>query len=113
MAKVTRKRQPRKAKAPAVAAPEERQKGRILVPVVDATGKPLPAWRVARWHLIVASNLLGSEYMRTRGEDPRAEDFALASAIASQLFMSLAGESQEILPDGTRISTTKKDRAAR
>lgn len=63
---------------------------RILVPNVDAqTGAPLPAWRVARWHLVNAAICLLGEYRRERGKNERAEDFARAYAVAMQLFSSL------------------------
>jgi hypothetical protein len=60
----------------------------VVVPTNDADGAPLPAWRVARWHLVSAANLLLGEYRRNRGGS-HARDFERAAAIARQLFASL------------------------
>jgi len=61
---------------------------RVEVPTVDGSGAPLPAWRVARWHLLNAANLLRGEYLRVRGEKS-ASEFEAASIIAEQLWTSL------------------------
>ena len=61
----------------------------VHVPTRDPKdGSLLPAWRVARWHLFNAANLLMQEHDQTRGEDG-AEDLSLASDVARQLYHSL------------------------
>jgi hypothetical protein len=53
---------------------------RVVVPTTDAKGEAMPAWRVARWHLICAAQLLGAEYFNDRS-GPRARTFVNARAV--------------------------------
>ncbi len=62
--------------------------GPVTVPTIDARGNPMPDWRIARWHLECAANLLGGAYLRERGKHG-ADAFARASSIARQVSAAL------------------------